>query len=552
MQMFSIASSNTWDALNATVGGRLFGGLPLAYSCVQDPASPQCSNVTHNYLNEVFRASNVGGFVNAQWESCQATGEQCLLDYTNTSDLRPITGADGCHLGSVSKFYIDVREPTDVSAAFAFSTEHHVPLVVKNTGHDYKGRSSAPATLGLWTHNLKQISYSAEFIPEGCSDTPASTPAVTIGAGVQWYEAYAFAEANNITLVGGTDRSVGASGGWLMGGGHSLLSNTMGLGVDRVVQFKVVTPDGQYRTANACQNQDLFYALRGGGGGTFGVVLESTSIASPPVTLQTVIVSFSPTSDPSLTEEMWSILVGNSAKWAEDGWGGISNQQAAIYINPVLDAAAAKASMAPLLAFGQRLVDEKIANASLIVTTFPTWYSFFAVFSSQFVARSGIPVAIASRLISKSNFETAASQKDLVSALTAANDATGSVILLFTAPASFSGDNTTSVTEAWRDSLTHVTLVTTWNWNATKEEKEGQYAMASSAIDHLRKITPDAAYVNEADVYEPNHEATFWGAHYDNLLAIKQKYDPNQLLDCWHCVGWKPESSLYDCYLPRD
>ncbi|KAF8918433.1 FAD-binding domain-containing protein [Mucidula mucida] len=545
MQMFSITSPNTWAALNATVGGRLFGGLPLAYSCIQDSTSPQCSNVTHNYLDEVFRTNHVGGFVNAQWESCQATGEQCLLDYTNTSDLRPITGGDGCHPGSVSKFYIDVREPSDVSAAFAFSTDNHVPLVVKNTGHDYKGRSSAPATLGLW------ISYSAEFIPEGCSDTPASTPAVTIGAGVQWYEAYAFAEANNITLVGGTDRSVGASGGWLMassllssvtkGGGHSLLSNTMGLGVDRVVQFKVVTPDGQYRTASACQNQDLFYALRG-----------ATSIASPPVTLQTVIVSFSPTSDPSLTEEMWSIMVANSAKWAEDGWGGISNQQAAIYINPVLDAAAAKESMAPLIEFGQRLLALKKANASLVVTTFPTWYSFFTVFSSQFVARSGIPVALTSRLLSKSNFETTASQKELVSALTAANDATGSVILLFSTPASYPGDDATSVTDAWRDSLTHVTLVTTWNWNATKAEKEGQYTLASSAIDHLRKITPDAAYVNEADVYEPNHEATFWGTHYDKLLAIKQKYDPNQLLDCWHCVGWKPASSLYQCYLPRD
>ncbi|EEB88350.1 hypothetical protein MPER_13859, partial [Moniliophthora perniciosa FA553] len=82
--------------------------------------------------------------------------------------------------------------------------------------------------------------------------------------GVQWHEAYGFAEAHNITLVGGSDRSVGAAGGWLLGGGHGMLSNTMGLGADRALQFKVVTPDGKYLTANACQNQDLFFALRGG------------------------------------------------------------------------------------------------------------------------------------------------------------------------------------------------------------------------------------------------------------------------------------------------
>jgi FAD/FMN-containing dehydrogenase len=54
-----------------------------------------------------------------------------------------------------------------------------------------------------------------------------------------------------------------------------------GLGVDRVVQFKVVTPDGVYRTANECLNSDLFWALRGGGGNAFGVIMESSSVVEP-------------------------------------------------------------------------------------------------------------------------------------------------------------------------------------------------------------------------------------------------------------------------------
>ena len=51
--------------------------------------------------------------------------------------------------------------------------------------------------------------------------------------------------------------------------------------MDLKLQYKIVTPDGVYRTANACQNEDLFFALRGGGGGTFGVVLEATMMVSP-------------------------------------------------------------------------------------------------------------------------------------------------------------------------------------------------------------------------------------------------------------------------------
>ena len=67
------------------------------------------------------------------------------------------------------------------------------------------------------------------------------------------------------------------------------MSPALGLGVDRVLQFKIVTPDGKYRTVNQCQNQDLFFALRGGGGGTFGVVLETSHVASPRVTVQAYV-----------------------------------------------------------------------------------------------------------------------------------------------------------------------------------------------------------------------------------------------------------------------
>jgi len=60
-----------------------------------------------------------------------------------------------------------------------------------------------------------------------------------------------------------------------------MMVNAFGLGADRALQFKVVTPSGEFLTANECQNTDLWFALRGGGGGTFGVVLETISLALP-------------------------------------------------------------------------------------------------------------------------------------------------------------------------------------------------------------------------------------------------------------------------------
>ncbi|CAG8760219.1 9747_t:CDS:2, partial [Acaulospora colombiana] len=96
-------------------------------------------------------------------------------------------------------------------------------------------------------------------------------------------DVYKAADEHSVVVVGGGSYSVGAAGGWILGGGHSSLSPQYGLGVDNVVQFEVVTPDGELRTVNAYKNKDLFWALRGGGPG-FGVVTKVTYRTHPAIT----------------------------------------------------------------------------------------------------------------------------------------------------------------------------------------------------------------------------------------------------------------------------
>lgn len=59
------------------------------------------------------------------------------------------------------------------------------------------------------------------------------------------------------------------SGGYTAGGGHSPISPIAGLGADQVLSVDIVTPDGRFITADESQNTDLFWAIRGGGGGKF-------------------------------------------------------------------------------------------------------------------------------------------------------------------------------------------------------------------------------------------------------------------------------------------
>ncbi|KAG7094137.1 hypothetical protein E1B28_007749 [Marasmius oreades] len=539
------------DALNKTLGGRLLQGHPLAFPCAHGPETDECKVVQKGYLDSLFRSTTPGGagYVNTQWETCQTTGEGCLLDYLNPFDASPVSkDKGGCGMGSVSEYYIDVRTQQDAQAAFRFGKElkaSGMPIVIKNTGHDYKGRSSAPGSLALWTHNLKNLTFNPTFRAEGCppGNSGKTYTAVTMGAGVQWIEAYDFAETHNITLVGGSDNAVGSAGGWLQGGGHGFLSNALGLGVDRALQFKVVTPKGEYLTANACQNRDLFFALRGGGGGTFGLVLESTVLASPRVTIQAALVKL-PSPSPS---RLWGTMASQAVTWANEGWGGLSASDIAIYVNPRLDKEQATKSMEPLF----QLAGDGVITQML---EFPSYAQFFKWFASNNVAASGVPLALSSLLVPSSALVNPESREKVVAALAKASDNTPRILVHSSAPVFFRPDpnEPTSVTERWRDSILHITIVSAWNWNSTKEEKLDAYQRVSLS----RKLVEDAigpsvraAYLNEADVYQENHEEVFWGSNYPGLLKIKKKYDPEHLLDCWHCVGWTEESQRFKCYL---
>ncbi len=108
-------------------------------------------------------------------------------------------------------------------------------------------------------------------------DSHYTGKAIKLGAGVQGFEAYEAANARGLVVVGGECPTVGLAGGYTQGGGHSGLTSKYGLAADQTLEWEVITGDGQFITANREKNSDLFWALSGGGGGTYGVVWSLTS-----------------------------------------------------------------------------------------------------------------------------------------------------------------------------------------------------------------------------------------------------------------------------------
>src|SRR5262249_42111683 len=146
----------------------------------------------------------------------------------------------------------------------------------KGTGHSYLGTSNAPDSLLIWTRAMNAVQIHEAFVPMGCSDKLAPVPAITAEPGAVSIDLYYAAT----TRAGGFGRGGGCTdtgvAGLVQSGGFSSFGKAFGCAASNLLEAEVVTADGRVQTANACLNPDLFWALKGGGGGTFGVITRVT------------------------------------------------------------------------------------------------------------------------------------------------------------------------------------------------------------------------------------------------------------------------------------
>lgn len=127
---------------------------------------------------------------------------------------------------------------------------------------------------------------------------------------------------HNSILVTGSNPDVGLVG-WLTGGGHGALSSTYGMGADNLLEATIVTPSGDILVANPCQNSDIFFAIRGGGGGTYGVVTEVVVRTYPDPKTTKAVFQLS-TTGPNVTTAYWDLIGFIHAEMQRMKEGGLS------------------------------------------------------------------------------------------------------------------------------------------------------------------------------------------------------------------------------------
>ena len=166
----------------------------------------------------------------------------------------------------------------DVSAAVAFAGSNAIPFTVRSGGHALTGWSTGTG-LVIDTTLMSKVAVDS------------ATAMATVGAGARLIDVYHGVSSVGLALPGGTCGSVGISG-LAMGGGIGALTRPWGLTCDQLTGATVVFADGSVKQVSASHWPGLFWALRGGGGGSFGVVTSLTFKLRPAPTFQVYSLAY--------------------------------------------------------------------------------------------------------------------------------------------------------------------------------------------------------------------------------------------------------------------
>lgn len=511
-------SQDSWHHLNQSVHGRLIAGQPMGRVCHGD---------TYDYA----ACAALAGRWNAQAPFFRDP-VNVMSTYWKNDSCTPFTSPSStCSLGNLASYAINVTSAEDVSTGIAFAKRHNIRVQVKNTGHDFLGRSTGQGSLALWTHNLKSVEFLNYTSPH------YTGPAVKMGAGIQAFEAYPQAAAHGLRIVGGYCPTVGIAGGYLQGAGHGPLMGTYGMAADNTLEVEAVTVDGRHIVASPTQNEDLFWAVNGGGGGTYAVVLSVTTRAHQdgPVAGATFSIGLSAHQTADSWWDVVSIwhqhlvrlhsLPGFTCIWR------VTNTTLDLFQATYADHTQQELET-ELFPFFNRVKDLGF-TLSARQDGSPTYYDHFVKYTPNLPFGTYVNnETVGGRLISRDSVET--NLPGVIEAIRQITS-TGAWVNGITGSASHErvgnapGDN--AVLPAWRGALYHLVIEMMYKPDITVEQLAEKQAEMNHHQDLLRAASPGGgAYINEATYDNAHWKEEYFGANYDKLLEVKEKFDSHFVL----------------------
>ena len=546
-------SDAQWGELRAQVGDAFSAVHSPIVACTSSASAPACSSIWKQLKNPYF------------------IGDDPALTQT--------LGWVGAWTSQPSRYVVAARRTGDVVAAVNFARAHDLRLVVKGGGHSYQGTSNAPDSLLVWTRRMHDVALHEGFVPAGCDGRIAPVRAVSVGAGAIWAHVYdAVTTKGGGYVQGGGCMTVGVAG-LVQSGGFGSFSKAYGTAAGSLLEAEVVTADGKVRVANACSDPDLFWALKGGGGGSLGIVTRLTLRVHPlPEDFGAVNVTIRASSAAAFRRLIAMAVDFYRTRLLNPHWGeqirvrpdnvlrvsmvfqGLSRSEAVAVWDPFLDAVGAAPDLhvdfSPL----------KIVSTS--ARTF--WSPTFVKRTLGFIASDDRPGAPIGNVFwpgdqgQAGQFVHGYGSVWLPASLLQDDRRAAFCDALFAASRHWGvslhvnkglAGAPAEALAAARDTATNPKALEAFALAISGAEEQPAYpgvpghepdataakrdaAGIAAAMSELRKVAPEpGSYVSESDYFEVDWQRSFWGTNYARLLAAKDRYDPDGLFFVHHGVG---------------
>ncbi|KAF7192638.1 FAD-linked oxidoreductase patO [Pseudocercospora fuligena] len=515
-------TSQEWASFNQSVKDNLVATVPLGAPCHDSSFGPynatECSRLRE------------------QWtfpELHYVSSSSAMAPYFANASCDPFTERDArCEHGTYVRYAVDVHSAEEVSATLEFAKSKNIRIVIRNTGHDWNGKSTGAGALAIWTHNLKDIKVF------DYQDEHYSGKAMRMGAGVQAFEAYAAAHEHDVVVLGGECPTVGLAGGYTTGGGHSALSSKYGLSADQVLAWEVVDGSGRHLIATRDNDhRDLYWAISGGGGGTYAVVLSMTVKVHPDTMTSGAKLRFS--SNGIRKDIYWQAIEAYHVALPDIVDEGIVSvaqfDHDSFAINPMTGPGVSSERMKTLLQTYLKSLDDLGVNYTLEVKQFPNYFEEFQAMFSHIGTAS---FQYGSRIISRNSM-----LENLTAITTAFRQAADDSCSFFSVASNVSetvaGDVYNAVNPVWRTALLHAVIQAPWDslasWSTMVASAE---KMTSKHVAAFEAVTPGSGvYINEADPNDPRWKESYYGMNYERLLQVKDNYDPDGIFYALTAVG---------------
>ena len=397
--------------------------------------------------------------------------------------------------------------------------ENQLPFAVRCGGHSYEGFSqSADVVIDLRGLAAIQVDSHANL--------------VTVGSGASLYHIYQAVAAKGLALQAGSCPTVGVSG-HILGGGHGLLARSHGLTCDSMEQVTVVDAQARVLTANESSEPDLYWACRGGGGGSFGIATEFRLRVFPLKSALVFGVSW------QLSQAHAAGLFAAWQAWAPNAPSDIT---------PIMKVGSAGGGAITMRCIGQSVGSESELRAELKpLLTLASPSSALSVRSLGFldaVKHFAGPLDYEQVYMkAKSDYVLTPLDSDAIGVMMETLGAlpAGAVVLLCDGYGGRIADVAAQDTAFPRRKGTQFCIQYYSSWTRATDTP-AHVANVAKVYAAMRPFMPGAAYVNYCDLDLPDYATAYWGDNLPRLMAVKQHYDPDDLFPHAQSVPLPPQA----------